>query len=108
MATVTKRVRSGLRALVEALGADRTFDAVSIWEVAIRKGPGRQDFFVGPQMLRQSLLEADGSELSITDAHPARVDLLPATHKDPFDRILVAQTQARGIRLLSADPMVAR
>ena len=108
MVSVAERVCSGLGALVEVLRADRTFDAVSIWGVAIRNGLGLQDFFVDPQMLRQNLLETDSSESSIADAHAARADFLPAAHKDPFDRILVAQAQVRGIRLLTADPMVAR
>ncbi|MDE0101142.1 MAG: type II toxin-antitoxin system VapC family toxin [Bryobacterales bacterium] len=108
MASGSERIRGDLRALLESPGADLTFSAASIWGVAIKNGFGRQDFCVDPQLLRRSLLEHGYSELPITGAHPARVDLLPAIHKDPFDRILVAQAQAEGIILLAADPLVAR
>ena len=108
MAGAPERLRGDLRALVEAPGADLTFSAASIWEVAIKNGLGRPDFLVDPHLLRRSLLENGYTELPISGAHAARVDLLPAIHRDPFDRILVAQAQAEGIMLLTADPMVAR
>ena len=47
-------------------------------------------------------------ELPVTGAHAVAVDLLPPIHKDPFDRILVAQAQIEGITLLTADEVVAR
>jgi PIN domain nuclease of toxin-antitoxin system len=48
------------------------------------------------------------SELVIDSAHAVAVDGLPPIHKDPFDRILVAQAWTEGITLLTADPLVAQ
>jgi len=67
------------------------FSAASIWEVTIKSGLGRSDFQVQPEILRRGLVENNYSELAITSAHALAVGHLPAVHKDPFDRILVAQ-----------------
>ncbi len=84
------------------------FSAASLWEIAIKSGLGRTDFQVDARLLRRSLLENDYTELPVTGAHAAMVDLLPAIHKDPFDRILVAQAQVEGLALLTADKQVGR
>ena len=88
-------------------GADREHVA-SLWEVAIKSGLGRTDFDVDPRLLRRGLLENGYVELDVTGAHAAAVDLLPPIHKDPFDRILIAQARIEGIMLLTADEVVAR
>ena len=79
------------------------FSAASLWEVAIKSSLGRPDFSVDPRVLRRRLLENDFTELPVTGAHAVAVDLLPSIHKDPFDRMLVAQAQVEGITLLTAD-----
>ena len=84
------------------------FSAASLWEIAIKKGLGRRDFSVDPRLLRRGLLENGYVELPVTGAHAAAVDLLPPIHKDPFDRILIAQAQFEGLTLLTADEVVAR
>ena len=84
------------------------FSVASIWEVAIKRGLGRPDFQVDPRVLRRGLLENGYGELAITNNHAATVDLLPPIHKDPFDRILVAQAVVEAITLLTSDPVVAR
>jgi PIN domain nuclease of toxin-antitoxin system len=84
------------------------FSAASLWEVAIKRGLGRADFQVDPRLLRRGLLDNDYVEMPITSDHAVAVDLLPRLHKDPFDRILVAQSVVEGMTLLTADPMVAR
>ena len=72
-----------------------TFSAASIWEVAIKNGLGRNDFSADPRLLRRGLLEHGYIEIPVTGAHAAAVDLLPDIHRDPFDRLLIAQAHAR-------------
>lgn len=84
------------------------FSAASLWEVSIKCGLGRNDFRVDPRLLRRGLLDNGYIELPITSEHAIAVHGLPAIHKDPFDRILVAQSMVEGIILLTADPLVAQ
>lgn len=84
------------------------FSAVSIWEVVIKRGLGRTDFRVDPALLRRGLVEHDYAELPITSTHAMAVSHLPAIHRDPFDRLLVAQAETEGLLLLTADERVAR
>ena len=109
------RVVSELRRLIENwhISNDREearpfFSAVSLWEVAIKRGLGRADFQVDPRVLRRGLLENDYVELAVTGAHAVAVDLLPPIHKDPFDRLLIAQAGVEGLTLVTADRTVAR
>jgi PIN domain nuclease of toxin-antitoxin system len=87
---------------------DLYFSAAAIWEVAIKGASGRSDFLFNPQTLRRTLLTNGYLELPITSAHAAAVQGLPPIHKDPFDRILVAQATVEGITLLTTDRKVAR
>lgn len=84
------------------------FSAASLWEIAIKNQLGREDFRVEPRTLRRGLLENGYLELPITSEHAVATDTLPPLHKDPFDRLLVAQAQVEGILLLTADAQVAR
>lgn len=84
------------------------FSAASIWEIAIKNGLGREDFQVDARLLRRGLLDNGYLELPITSAHAVFVESLPPIHKDPFDRILVAQATADGITLITADSVVAK
>ena len=84
------------------------FSAVSLWEVAIKNGLGRPDFNIDPCFLRWGLLASGFIELDVTGAHAVAVGGLPPIHKDPFDRILIAQAQIQGLTLLTADAVVAR
>ena len=84
------------------------YSAASIWEVAIKRGLGREELSADPRLLRRGLLENGYVELPVSGAHAAAVDLLPPIHKDPFDRIFIAQAQIEGLTLLTADEVVAR
>lgn len=84
------------------------FSAASILEVTIKQGLGRDDFRVNPRLLRRGLLENGYQELAITGVHALAVGQLPSIHKDPFDRLLVAQAQSESIILLTADSLVAQ
>lgn len=82
------------------------FSAASIWEVAIKASLGRPDFNLDAGLFRRELIRSGYLELAITGAHAASVARLPDLHRDPFDRILVAQAIEEGITLVSADPAV--
>jgi PIN domain nuclease of toxin-antitoxin system len=83
------------------------FSSASIWEIAIKNALNRPDFNVNPALLRRGLLENGYEELPITSLHSVLVGDLPPIHKDPFDRMLVAQARAEGIILLTSDTTVA-
>jgi PIN domain nuclease of toxin-antitoxin system len=87
---------------------DLLFSAASLWEVTIKRALGWDDFQVNPRLLRRGLLDNGYGELAITGVHAIAIELLPSIHKDPFDRILIAQSMVEGITLLTSDPLVAR
>ena len=84
------------------------FSAASLWEITIKAGLGRDDFRVQPRLLRRGLLDNGYAELPVTSLHAVAVDALPPIHRDPFDRLLIAQALAEGITLLTSDPTVAQ
>ena len=103
-----ERLPGEVRAMIENLETELIFSAASLWEIAIKSGLGRSDFRIDPRLLRRGLLENDYTELAVTGAHAVVVDLLPPIHRDPFDRILIAQAQVEGITLLTTDEVVGR
>ncbi len=103
-----KRLSRAASARLMAAENDLFFSAASLWEVAIKRSLGRADFDVEPGLLRQELLNSGYTELPVTGLHALALGALPPLHKDPFDRILVAQVHAEGMTLLTADRMIAR
>jgi PIN domain nuclease of toxin-antitoxin system len=103
-----ERLSAKALALIEPPENELFFSAASLWEVAIKRGLGRADFNVDARLLRRGLLDNGYSELPIGSEHVVAIDNLPPIHKDPFDRILVAQAQVEGFTLLTADSTVAR
>jgi PIN domain nuclease of toxin-antitoxin system len=84
------------------------FSAASLWEITIKHTIGRSDFRADPALLRRGLLDNGYTELAITGRHAVALAGLPPLHKDPFDRILIAQASADGLLLLTLDPLIAR
>lgn len=84
------------------------FSAASLWEIAIKTTLGRDDFQVEPRLLRRGLIDNGYTELPVTSQHAASIDALPPLHKDPFDRLLLAQALTEGIALLTTDEKLAR
>ena len=76
------------------------FSSASIWELTIK---GNDRTGINAAVLRQELLDAGYVELPITSAHGLTVGALPLHHRDPFDRIMVAQAMAEGINLVTHD-----
>jgi PIN domain nuclease of toxin-antitoxin system len=103
-----KRLPRDIRILLEDTDNELLFSAASLWEVAIKSGLGRKDFQVEARLLRRGLLDNGYSELPIISDHVVAIESLPPIHKDPFDRVLVAQATVEGITLLTNDPVVAQ
>ena len=82
------------------------FSLASLWEVAIKTSLGRPDFVVDCKTLHQALLAEGFVELPIQASHIGRVADLPWIHRDPFDRLLVAQAMEERVSLLTADPVL--
>jgi PIN domain nuclease of toxin-antitoxin system len=101
-----ERLGPEVRALVEDPANEVLFSAASIWEVAIKAGLGRADFAVRPEEVARGAIEAGFLELPVWAEAAARVADLPPHHRDPFDRLLVAQAMAGPMRLYTADPLL--
>lgn len=84
------------------------FSAASIWEITIKRALAKKDFPVDAEPLRRGLLENGYVELAITGEHALRVASLPKLHKDPFDRLLLAQAIVEGFVLLTSDKKLAK
>ena len=102
------RLSASARRLISDTNNEPLFSVASLWEIAIKRGLGRKDFEVDARLLRRGLLDNGYSELPIMSEHVVAVEDLPAIHKDPFDRLLVAQATVEGITLLTLDLVVAR
>ena len=96
-----------VRSLILDSDNDLFFSAASIWEIAIKSQLGRDDFDVDAHLLRRGLIDNGYLELSINVEHALAVVALPPLHKDPFDRMLVAQATVEGLVLLTSDVQVA-
>ncbi|MDR3358450.1 MAG: type II toxin-antitoxin system VapC family toxin [Desulfovibrio sp.] len=82
------------------------FSAASIWEISIKKGLGRSDFKVNAEVFRRALLDHQYQEIPVTGPHALAVSDLPMLHKDPFDRMLLAQAKFEGVSLLTSDSIL--
>lgn len=90
--------------LIDDRGTDAVVSIASVWEVAIKRGLGKLE---APDDLPGVLEGEDFTLLPITSAHAWAVRELPHHHRDPFDRMLVAQAILEGIPLVSGDPRFA-
>lgn len=97
------RLSKEARNLINDPDNELLFSAASLWEVSIKRGLRRKDFKADPRILRRGLLDNGYGEIPIHSDHVVVLDSLPAVHKDPFDRILVAQAVAEGIELVTTD-----
>ena len=102
------RLPPAAREALESQYTELIFSPASLWEIAIKRGLDRQDFQVDPRLLRRGLLDNGYIELTITGEHAVAVVGLPPIHKDPFDRMLIAQATISGIELLTVDEVVGR
>lgn len=102
------RLSPAARRLLERPGNELVFSAASLWEVALKRQSGKGDFGAEPAVLRRTLLDSGYVELPITGIHAAATSALPPIHKDPFDRLLMAQALTEGMTLVTADKVLSR
>lgn len=107
-ASEPKRLSAKARTLLLDPANHLVFSSASLWEISIKNGLERADFNVDPRRLWRMLLVNGYRELPIISEHTVAVNDLPPLHKDPFDRILVAQARVEGLTLLTADKAVAK
>ena len=102
-----ERLPAAARELIDDANNQLMFSLASLWEVAIKSGLGRADFRADARLLRRGLLDNGYDELAITSEHAVAIANLPPIHKDPFDRLLVAQSAVEGVLRLTPDAVVA-
>lgn len=107
-ASEPQRLSAKARTLLLAPENQLIFSSASLWEISIKNGLERSDFKVDPRRLWRMLLVNGYRELPVTSEHTVAVNDLPHLHRDPFDRILVAQARVEGLTLLTADKLVAK
>jgi PIN domain nuclease of toxin-antitoxin system len=102
-----ERLPAGCAAMLEDPSNSLVFSVASLWELVIKQALGRPDFNLEPSLLRQALLSGGWQELPIEASHALAVSQLPPLHRDPFDRLLLAQAQVEGLLLLTADSQLS-
>ncbi|MGH8700885.1 MAG: type II toxin-antitoxin system VapC family toxin [Burkholderiales bacterium] len=100
---VTRRLSRTARDLLLDPANTVLFSAASVWEIAIKSSLRRRDFKVELPGFVRALKRAGFSELPVRTVHAMRVAQLPDLHKDPFDRLLVAQALVEPAVLLTID-----
>ena len=103
-----ERLSESVHAVLQDRQNQLYFSSVSIWEIVIKRGLGRNDFVVDPRLLRYGSINNGYAELAMTSEHALTLATLPGIHKDPFDRILVAQAMTEQMKLITADTILAK
>lgn len=99
-----ERLPGAVRHLIEDPNNAIFVSAASAWEIAIKTALGKLDFPLAT--LPKALNDCDFAELPISVAHTLQLSALPQHHRDPFDRLLIAQAIAEGMTLVSRDPLL--
>ncbi len=102
------RLSAPARTLLLDLGNELVFSAASLWEISIKQARLWSALQIDADMLRSTLLDHQYRELPITGMHALCVARLPELHRDPFDRMLVAQALSEGLTLVTSDAVVAQ
>lgn len=108
MTSASSLLSAGAREVLGDPANTPVFSVVSMWEVAIKAGLRRADFAVDAREVRRALRENGFEELPVCGDHAVAVADLPPIHRDPFDRLLIAQATVEGITLMTTDATVAR
>lgn len=100
------RLNRQARAAIIEPENDVFFSAVNTWEIAIKASLGRADFRVDPELVMAEAAEIGLQELTLTAEVAAKVAALPLYHRDPFDRLLIAQAISERAQFYTADPIL--
>jgi PIN domain nuclease of toxin-antitoxin system len=103
-----ERLPSSFRERLESPENEVLFSAASIWELTIKMQIGRLSLAVIPEEIARTALERGFDELPVMAVHAAGVRHLPLHHRDPFDRLLIAQAVHEPARFLTVDRLLAK
>ncbi len=98
-----RKLSKEARASIEDPEAEILFSAASIWEIAVKAQAGRISFRVRPEEIAEAAIDSGFIELPVRAAAAALVAGLPPHHRDPFDRLLIAQAMDEPARFCSVD-----
>jgi PIN domain nuclease of toxin-antitoxin system len=104
--TTPERLGPEAQAAILDTGNDILFSAASIWEIAIKAALRRTDFIARPEIVAREALEIGFIELPVRADAASRVAELPLLHRDPFDRLLIAQAITEPATLFTADDVL--
>jgi PIN domain nuclease of toxin-antitoxin system len=106
MTAAPARFSAAAREIVENRQHELHLSAASAWEIAIKHSIGKLQLPEPPALYVPARLDATGVRpLGIDHVHALRVSTLPPHHRDPFDRLLIAQAQIEDLTILTSDPM---
>lgn len=109
MQAAPERLNDEALAFVRGRGNDLLLSAASSWEIAIKVALGKLRLPESPEAyVPDRMRRTRVRPLAVEHAHALRAGALPPHHRDPFDRLLVAQAQLEKLPLVSADPVFAR
>ncbi len=109
MQVAPERLRHQVRHTIEDANNSVLLSAASSWEISIKYGLGKLALPQPPSEYVPDRMETSGvSALPVQHSHALRVASLPMHHRDPFDRLLVAQSHVEGLALITADPIFGR
>ena len=104
-----RRLSDRARDLLIDSSTDAMVSVASAWEIAIKAGTGRLEIEGDPEEWVPERIQRYGfSPMPVLLAHALRAGRLPPIHRDPFDRLLVAQAQVEGIPIVTSDPAISR
>ena len=101
------RLSSRARRRIEDPGNDKFLSVASVWEIAIKTALERSDFRVEPEQVLAMAADIGFEPLHIAPAHAIAVRSLAKLHRDPFDRMLLAQAQIEPMILITCDRVLA-
>ena len=107
-ASSPEKIPAAMRATLEDPENELVFSAASMWEIGIKNSLERPDFKVDMWHLRRCLQDNEYTEVPVTSEHAAFTQVLEKLHKDPFDRMLIAQACVDDLILVTADRLVAQ
>lgn len=102
------KIPETFRTRIEEAETEVLFSAASVWELAIKMQVGRIELPVSPEEIASAAVRMGFLELPVSAAHAASVRSLPLHHRDPFDRLLIAQALHEPARFLTADRALGR
>jgi PIN domain nuclease of toxin-antitoxin system len=103
------RMSPRVRAIIREHGNEINFSAASAWEIAIKAALGRITFQENPRSLIPAQVLANGfASLHVETHHALEILTLPPLHRDPFDRLLIAQALAEDLPLLTSDGLITQ